>query len=170
MQKNNLNLERNDFMSLNESNVINGKYGRVWVGGYEMMMVESFELKRKIDREVIKGTGKRANRKVYKLKDTEISGKLKVKRIDNMGIREYNKQLDKGIDEPVVIEVSLEDPNQYNNEQETISFEAYLEGDLDLLSFENEKYSDIEISFYVNPATLDWNSIIDGNRQDMLAK
>ena len=96
-----------------ESNTINGKYGRVWVGGYEMMMVDSFELKRKIDREVQKGTGKRANKKVYRLKDTEISGKLKVKRIDNMGIREYNKKLDKGVDEPVVIEASLQDPNQY---------------------------------------------------------
>ena len=42
-----------------EHNTINGKYGRVWVGGYEMMMVESFELKRKISREVQKGTGKR---------------------------------------------------------------------------------------------------------------
>ena len=68
-----------------EHNTINGKYGRVWVGGYEMMMVDSFELKRKIDREVQKGTGKRANKKVYRLKDSEISGIFLVFFILNLG-------------------------------------------------------------------------------------
>ena len=151
-----------------EHNTINGKYGRVWVGGYEMMMVESFELKRKISREVQKGTGKRANKKVYRLKDTEVSGKLKAKRIDDMGVREYSKKLDKGIDEPVVIEASLQDPNQYEGQFETVSFEAYIEGDLDIISWENEKYCDIELSFNVDPSTLDWDALIDTGRQDML--
>lgn len=153
---------------VNESNTINGKYGRLWIGGYEMLMVESFELKRKIDREVQKGTGKRANVKKYRLKDTEISGKLKVRKIDNMGIREYCKQLDKGIDEPIIMEASIQDPAQFEGQIETISFEAFIEGDLDILSFENEKYADIEISFKVDPSTLDWNALIDTGRQDML--
>ena len=87
-----------------------------------------------------------------------------------MGKREYNKKHDKGIDEPVVIEASLQDPNQYEGQIETVSFEAYIEGDLDILSWENEKYCDIEISFNVDPSTLDWDALIDTGRQDMLAK
>lgn len=155
---------------VDELNTINGKYGRVSINGYEMLMVESFDLKRKIDREVQKGTGYRANVKKYRLKDTEISGKLKVKKVDNMGLREYNKQLDKGIDTPITVEASLVDPAQYEGQIEAVSFEAYIEGDLDILSFENEKYADIEISFFVDPSTLDWDALIDTGRQDILTK
>ena len=60
--------------------------------------------------------------------------------------------------------------NQYDGQIETVSFEAYIEGDLDILSWENEKYCDIEISFNVDPSTLDWDALIDTGRQDMLAK
>ena len=85
---------------------------------------------------------------------------------------ELLKAMNNLIYECVVIDgnKSLQDPNQYDGQIETVSFEAYIEGDLDILSWENEKYCDIEISFNVDPSTLDWDALIDIGRQDMLTK
>lgn len=156
-------------MSATEQNVINGKYGRVWINGYEMLIVESFNLDLKIDRETIKGTGKRASKKVYRETDTEITGKLKVKSVDSMGLKAYIRNLKKGIDEPITIEASLSDPNIYNGQIETTSFEAYITG-MPLQAWENGSFVEREISFSVDPSTFDFDALISTGRDDMLTK
>lgn len=156
-------------MSATEQNVINGKYGRVWINGYEMLIVESFNLDLKIDRETIKGTGKRASKKVYRETDTEITGKLKVKSVDSMGLKAYIRNLKKGIDEPITIEASLSDPNIYNGQIETTSFEAYIT-DMPLQAWENGSFVEREISFSVDPSTFDFDALISTGRDDMLTK
>lgn len=152
-----------------EKNVINGKYGRVWVNGYEMLIVKSFSLELKISRETVKGTGKRANKKVYRETDYEITGKLKVGKVDSMGIKQFMDNLKAGIDEAVSIDASLQDPNQYEGQIETSSFEAYLT-DLPLQSWEEGKFTDTEISFSVDPSTFDFSAFISSGRDDILSK
>lgn len=157
-------------MAVDEKNVINGKFGRVIVNGYEMFAVEEASLEIKIDREVIRGTGLRAAIKYYKMKDFEVSGKFKVKKVDNMGMREYLDALKSGSDPEVLIEMATSDPAQYNGQEEHISFMAQLEGTLKLMEWQNMNPVDQEYSFQVNPASIDWPSVIDGERQDIFVK
>lgn len=145
-----------------EKNTINGKYGVVEINGYEMLRVEKLEVNAKINREKIKGTGHRANKSISRMTDTEYDGSCKVTQVSNLGMREYIRNVSKGIDEPAYFHVYNVDPNAYEGQVESASFEAYFT-DLPLIGWENGKILEKEFKFDVSE--FDYDSIIDAGEQ-----
>ena len=158
-------------MALNENNVFSGKFGGIEINGYDLLSIKSITVTRKVENNKREGTGHRANVVKYGLKSAgTMSCKAKSARMDNMGLKEFNRCLNGGKNPELNITVYSEDPNQYEGQIESCSFIGWISGDVDLFSAEDGKDAEIDITIDVDPSSFAYDSIVDGGRQDMFTK
>lgn len=139
-------------MSKKIKNVCNGQFGRVWINGVELFMVQSFSAELKMDLEELKANG--SWEKGFKLKDISLEGKFKVQYVDSMGLKDMITMMKKGITPTFKITSSLEDPEQYNGQIESIYIgEAFMEN-LIIADWELGKMVEKEFKFKANPNSL----------------
>lgn len=139
-------------MSKKIVNVCNGQFGRVWLNGTELFMVQSFNAELKMDLEELKANG--SWEKGFKIKDISLEGKFKVKYVDSMGMKDMVALMKKGKTPTFKITSSLQDPDQYKGQVESIYIgEAFLEN-LVVADWEINKMVEKEFSFKANPQSL----------------
>lgn len=133
-------------------NVCNGQFGHVWLNGVELFMVQSFNAELKMDLEELPCNG--GWETGFKLKKVSLEGKFKVQYVDSMGIKDMVELIKKGITPTFKITSSLQDPEQYKGQIESIYIgEAFLEN-LSIADWELGKMVEKEFSFKANPNSL----------------
>lgn len=157
-------------MAVDEKNVFRGKYGGIYINGYDLISIKKGDLKEKVTNEEVSGTGHRAGIKQYVLKDVTSTSAIEVARTDNMGLKEFHENIINGINPTLLIEMYSEDPNQYEGQIEKVSFDGTIEGDVDLFAIEDGKQGTFSLGLNVNPKSIKFESIVDGGKQDMLTK
>lgn len=133
-------------------NVLNGKWGHLWINGVEVFAVENFNLELKLTLEKITGNGSWDT--AYKVIDIEASGKFKVQYVDSMGLKDMVDTIKARKTPTLSMQESIKDEDALDGQIESVYIgEAWLEN-LVVADWEKGKIINKEFSFKANPQSI----------------
>lgn len=141
-------------MSFNGNNVIMGTYGSLWWDGIQILEIESFEARVKIDRESQNFAGDLSEDS--KIKSMKGEGKLKVKHVFTRGVKALLQAYNKGEDPRSQLIGKLQDPDAVGKQSERVIIDGVWFNELTLIEFEIGKAGSREFPFGFKPSNVQY--------------